>query len=227
MSMDQQQLLDSLDELRPTSSSLDISIFDEDVESKKDMNVRTFCSKVYDSIKDYSVNLDADPTASGIQSLNVKLAKAREYANSAGTLRIKAIRLVANLQESYTLLSETIDDVVNTLKAVDEDCRKARGYDEKKNIAESKLPNYIKLRRRAARRLEEAKTCLKVVGLVCDSLTNTKEDILSQLGVIKQQLLIGELSLKIDPNTAKLIMSSSKAQVDSQISSLQEGPVTF
>jgi hypothetical protein len=68
---------------------------------------------------------------------------------------------------------------------------------------------------------------LKVVGLVCDSLTNTKEDILSQLGVIKQQLLIGELSLKIDPATAKLIMSGNRAQVYSQISSLPEGPVTI
>lgn len=225
MSTDQQQLIDSLDANR--SLDLDLPSFDELAEKQKDDKVHSFCALVYDKTKDYTVSLDVDPTASGIGSLNQKLAQAREYANSAGTLRIKAIRLVASLQESYTLLSETIDDIVNILKNADDECRKARGYEEKKNIAEAKLPNYIKMRRASARRLEEAKTCLKVVGIVCDSLTNTKEDILSQLGVIKQQLLIGELSLKIDPSTAKLLMSANKAQVDPQISSLQQGPVTF
>lgn len=219
--MTQNRLIDSLD------VSFDLAEFDAEGEKLKSERVANFCADTYANIKDFSVALDSDPSTVGISSLNEKLATAREYANSATAYRIKAIRLVASLQESHQILSDTIDDIVTAIKISDDDCKKARSMEEKRMIAESRIPNYIKTRRESLRRLDEAKTCLKVVGLVCDLLTNTKDDILSQLGVIKQQLLVGELSLKIDEQTAKLLISASKAKVDSSVSSLQEGTISI
>ena len=184
----------------------DLQDYDESIDIEKSLEITEFCSNCVNEAKDYFIELDKDPIKAGIYTLNDKIARCREMANRVTLLQVNAIRILGQLEDQIELLSATINSTIDRIKDSAEDCKKARGYEEKRNLAEQYIPNYIKSQTYLKRRIEEVNGCLKALGLHAKNLASTKDDILAQIGVIKQQILIGEVSVQFDKQTVKAIV---------------------
>lgn len=124
-----------------------------------------------------------------LDKLSDTLCKAREYCNHSATLISEATILLSNLESTVGYVNLMADTVVGqVLAAAPSFITVLRSADEKKSRAKAMFPQFQMLASFMAASYTEAKALLKTIQLNYDNLKQTREDVLTQLGIIKQIL---------------------------------------
>ena len=178
-------------------------------------------------MENYSLSLDKDASSKSPKVLYMKLYTAREYTNRAGVLYSKYIKLgvlakkllLQKSEERRILLSSIFKDNYDTLS-------KLRSSEEKNRFCESLIdPEFEKVFVNAKLLEEESKGYIQYFKLQFDFYREIKSDILTQLGIIRSMLMLGELPLINDLKSFDKDMDVNN-EFDSNVI-LGEGNISF
>ena len=145
----------------------------------------------------YSLSLDKDASSKSPKVLYMKLFTAREYTNRAGVLYSKYVKLgvlakkliLQKTEERRVRLAAIFKENADTLV-------KFRSGEEKTRFCESLLDEEFEKTYINAKLLEEeTKGYIQFFKLQYDFYREIKSDILTQLGIIRSMIMLGELPL--------------------------------
>ena len=148
-------------------------------------------------IENFSLSLDKDATSKSPKVLYLKLYTAREYTNRAGVLYSKYVKLgvlakkliLQKSEERRVRLARIFKDNLDVLS-------KMRSGEDKNRYCEALLDEEFERTFVHAKLLEEeVKGYIQFFKLQHDFYKDIKSDILTQLGIIRSMLMLGELPL--------------------------------
>jgi len=156
--------------------------------------VITKFSSESEECKNYFVSLDRNPTTKSPAVIYGKIAEAREYTNRVGSIYMEFMKIYLLATKIHNALIQVRKDEVNKQFRINlETIKPLRSTEEKTRYCESLLPQDVNDRfQESAMLLEESKTNYIYFKARYDFLVNTKEDLLTQLGVIKSMMALGE-----------------------------------
>lgn len=147
-----------------------------------------------------SISLDKDVTSKSPAALYLKLYQAREYTNRAGVLYSKYMKmhllakklLLQKTEERRMQLSKIFKDNADVLA-------KLRSSEEKNKYCEALLSQEQETLFVNAKMLaEEAAGYMQYFKLQFDFYREIKSDILTQLGIIRSMMALGELKVVLN-----------------------------
>lgn len=145
----------------------------------------------------YSLSLDKDASSKSPKVLYMKLFTAREYTNRAGVLYSKYVKL--GVLAKKLILQKTEERRVRLAAIFKENSDtlvKFRSGEEKTRFCESLLEEEFEKTYINAKLLEEeTKGYIQFFKLQYDFYREIKSDILTQLGIIRSMIMLGELPL--------------------------------
>jgi len=151
----------------------------------------------YAELKTYSVSLDKAPHVIGLRTINEKIALVREYMNITKEIYIQAIKLSSEIKKSQTSAKAYADlQYKHTLATDKEVLATKQGKEDREAISRNKTQQFYDIVDKQERALADADAFLAIVKLTYEDLTATKYDITSQVNVIRQMMLIGEINIR-------------------------------
>lgn len=151
----------------------------------------------------YSLSLDKDATSKSPKVLYQKLFMAREYTNRSGVLYSKYVKLSLLAKKLILQKSEERRVRLAAIFRVNSiELSKFRSGEEKNRFCESLLdPSFEQAFIHAKLLEEETKGYVQFFKMQYDFYKEIKSDILTQLGIIRSMLMLGELPLVNDLNS--------------------------
>lgn len=149
-----------------------------------------------------SISLDQDPTKKSPSQLYIKLFQAREYTNRAGVVYSKYLKMNILAKKLFTQRTEERRQIISALfKANTQELAKFRSNEEKNKYCESLIPPEEEEKYVTAKLLlEESIGYLSFFRLQFDLVKDIKSDILTQLGIIKAMMSLGEFGTLANVN---------------------------
>ena len=193
---------------------------------------------IIETLKSSKVELDADPSKN-LGNLSGKVAQLRSYSNTTRDALFDAIRIRISLRRDFVAATEAYDTKLS--QAISEDIdndvvKKMRSADEREKYFRQGFIELFKTRNQAQAHVEEWEEFIRLIYLVYNSLRYTKDDVLSQISIIKNQILTGELAVSEQAGKAGGLMDFISiegrnllegAAADSEATELPDGEVSF
>lgn len=154
-------------------------------------------------LESYSISLDKDASSKSPAVLYQKLFQAREYTNRSGVIYSKYLKvsvltkklLLQRTEERRVAISHIFQENIDILSRL-------RSSDEKNKYCESLLDASTENAFIQAKLFqEEANGYAQYFKMQFDFYKDIKQDILTQLGIIRSMLMLGELPLINDLKT--------------------------
>lgn len=158
--------------------------------------LEAFLKKNYKEMEGYKVELDADPTSTGLTQLNAKIATCRGWVNRVVSMYVESLRLKNKYTKIFKCSEAILEQKVNDALINDEEVKKGSTKEERQARARAKLKDDCEDMTRNADLLSDIKTYSEICKSVLDNLQDTKEDIKSQLNVIKSMIFVGDVELR-------------------------------
>lgn len=148
-------------------------------------------------LENYSISLDKDASSKSPSVLYQKLFQAREYTNRSGVIYSKFLKM--NILAKKLLLQRTEERRVALARIFKDNAdvlSKLRSSEEKNKYCEALLEEDVENAYVNAKLLkEETDGYVQYFRLQFDFYREIKQDILTQLGIIRSMLMLGELPL--------------------------------
>jgi len=170
-------------------------------------------------LETYSLSLDKDASSKSPSVLYKKLYQAREYTNRSGVIYSRFLKM--NVLAKKLLLQRTEERRVEIVKIFQfhaDELAKFRSSDEKNKYCESFLSEDSEKAFINAKLLkEETDGYVQYFRLQFDFYREIKQDILTQLGIIRSMIMLGELPLVNDFGGAQQDIELDKGNPDQVI----------
>lgn len=157
--------------------------------------LREYFKLSYDELSVMTIALDDDPISKGLVKLHEKISMIREKQNRTATIFQKAIKIRALIQRGQRTAKSYYNakfDVAFSTQVKEKGVAK----EEREATARISVQDHRETLDKWEDYLDEARAFHDVAKLIYDNLSATKDDILSQITVIKEQIMIGEIPLK-------------------------------
>ena len=191
-----------------------------------------------ETLKSAKVELDADPSKN-LGNLSAKVSQLRSYSNTTRDALFDAIRIRISLRREFAIATEAYDTKLS--QAISEDIdndvvKKMRSADEREKYFRQGFMGLFKSRNQAQAHIDEWEEFIRLIYVVYNSLRYTKDDILSQISIIKNQILLGELEVSEQASKAGGLLDFISVEgrnllegvaAESGTSDLPDGEVSF
>ena len=191
-----------------------------------------------ETLKSAKVELDVDPSKN-LGNLSGKISQLRSYSNTTRDALFDAIRIRISLRREFVSATEAYDTKLS--RAISEDIdndvvRKMRSADEREKYFRQGFMELFAARNQAQAHLDEWEEFIRLIYVVYNSLRYTKDDILSQISIIKNQILLGELEVSEQAGKASGLLEFMSVEgrtlllgsaAESETSDLPDGEASF
>ena len=143
------------------------------------------------------IDLDGDPVASGLASINKKIAELQGWKDRVSALLIEAIKNKTEAQ----LLSESkkfeYDQQQNVLFATDPEVQNQKNEKSRTAVASTKMAEQVLQTHYAEKDLLAADAYYKCVQQVYMNLEGANSNLSRQISVVQMSLQVGELNREV------------------------------
>lgn len=150
-----------------------------------------------DELKKFGVTLPDDPISLGISKMNRVIATVRAQLDRASQIVIEAIEMKNLADRSLRAAKASYEDKRGHLLAYDDDVRAGKSQAERDAVADTHCRGELNNLRKWEIVDADVKSFHTVALHVFENLRKTRDDIGLQLAVVKQSLIIGEVSLSM------------------------------
>lgn len=141
------------------------------------------------------VTLDKDPR-DNIGSLHAKVAETRDWANRVRDLLFRVMNIGIELRREAGYAEAAYDQAMASammLRADEDAVKKFKSKEEREAVLRQGILEIYQTKVTTSARIAEWEAFTKAVNLIYYSLSNTRDDIGTQVAILKQQMFSGEV----------------------------------